>query len=280
MPGKVNQGSSYSSTLEALIQGYHPQDFTTEAKHWAQSMLKPGWQFYPEAIKSISQIDLSHLGEDAVKLWHLSEQAIQSSYATFTHGSSTDKAYLVGQWAHTGTSLAANLLLFKGMGVVAESSMATRVGGLLEKANISIQKEFLGSRLLNREGNLPNFASLKLLEDHFEKHTGEFKGAFHNPMEYLAGAHDVIKGGIKVAYDYKGETRIGYIRFAGTSDGKPIIGDIRQPGVAKFEFVGTNNIGHITTYHIESKKDFWKMINCNSYNKNIEPYSYIKPSAG
>jgi hypothetical protein len=32
-------------------------------------------------------------------------------------------------------------------------------------------------------------------------------------------------------------------------------------GVAKFEFVGTNSSGNTTTYHIESKKDFWKMLN-------------------
>ncbi|HCY9027406.1 TPA: hypothetical protein O2E39_001100 [Enterococcus faecalis] len=30
---------------------------------------------------------------------------------------------------------------------------------------------------------------------------------------------------------------------------------------AKFEFVGTNNVGEITTYHVESGKIFWKMMN-------------------
>ncbi|EHT2880047.1 hypothetical protein AAFB43_002419 [Enterococcus faecalis] len=30
---------------------------------------------------------------------------------------------------------------------------------------------------------------------------------------------------------------------------------------AKFEFVGTNNVGEITTYHVESGKTFWKMMN-------------------
>jgi hypothetical protein len=32
-------------------------------------------------------------------------------------------------------------------------------------------------------------------------------------------------------------------------------------GIAKFEFVGTNTAGEITTYHIESGKTFWKMLN-------------------
>ena len=35
-----------------------------------------------------------------------------------------------------------------------------------------------------------------------------------------------------------------------TSKGKP-----------KFAFVDTNNDGFITTFHTESGKDFWKMIN-------------------
>ena len=149
-PGKVHRGSSYSSTLDALLQGYHPQDFIGEAKDWVHSLLKPGWQFYPEVIQSISEIDLSHLGEDAVKLWHLGEQALQSSYATFTQGSNADKAYLLGRWAHTGTSLAANLLLFKGIGMVAESaavgSMATRVG--IVEATSFIGEETLRQRVL------------------------------------------------------------------------------------------------------------------------------------
>lgn len=122
---------------------------------------------------------------------------------------------------------------------------------------------------------LPAFASRNLLEDHFAKHAIEFKGVFNNTDEYLAGAHDVMKNGIKVAYDYKGEMRVGYVRFAGTTSGKPIIDDIRQPGVAKFELVGTNNQGNITTYHIErSENRFWKMLNGNSNNRIVTPYKY------
>ncbi|MBN8250801.1 MULTISPECIES: hypothetical protein [Bacillaceae] len=32
-------------------------------------------------------------------------------------------------------------------------------------------------------------------------------------------------------------------------------------GKAKFEFVGTNNNGDITTYHTQSGKKIWKTIN-------------------
>lgn len=108
--------------------------------------------------------------------------------------------------------------------------------------------------------SLPNFASRDLLENHFIKHGGELKGEFSNPGEYLSGAHDVMGKGIKVAYNYKGEVRTGYVKFAGISSQKPIIYDIKKSGVAKFEFVGTNSAGDITTYHIESGKDFWKLM--------------------
>jgi len=90
-----------------------------------------------------------------------------------------------------------------------------------------------------------------LLEGHYDKHGGEFKGAYKNADKYLEGAHDVVKNGTKVQYEYKGETRTGYVRFMGNNaDGK-----------AKFEFVGTNNKGEITTYHTQSGKKFWKTIN-------------------
>jgi hypothetical protein len=123
-------------------------------------------------------------------------------------------------------------------------------------------------------GSFPSFASRSHLENHFLKHGREFKGSFTNADEYLSGAHDVIKDGIKVIYGYKGESRVGYVRFAGTSQGRSVINSIKYPGVSKFEFVGTNNNGYITTYHIESGKDFWKTINGVAQNKNITPYNY------
>jgi hypothetical protein len=60
-----------------------------------------------------------------------------------------------------------------------------------------------------------------------------------------------MTNGTKVAYEYKGEVRTGYVRLMG-NDSK---------GAAKFEFVGTNSTGEITTYHVESGNSFWKMLN-------------------
>lgn len=113
-----------------------------------------------------------------------------------------------------------------------------------------------------------NFANRKLLESHFEKHVvkrDEFKGAYKTADEYLEGALDVVNNGTPVKYAYKGEERTGFVRFAGTSKPKG-----NKAGNAKFEFVGTNNEGHITTYHIESK-DFWKMLNGDKNHKVIYP---------
>ena len=97
----------------------------------------------------------------------------------------------------------------------------------------------------------PTFATEDKLISHFEKHGGEFKGIFNSADECLQGAQDVMKNGYKVEYIYKGETRIGYVQFMGNN----------SKGNAKFAFVGTNNDGYITTFHTESGKTFWKMLN-------------------
>jgi len=60
-----------------------------------------------------------------------------------------------------------------------------------------------------------------------------------------------MNNGYKVEYSYKGETRTGFLRFIGNS----------RTYDAKFEFVGTNSDNFITTFHTESGKTFWKMIN-------------------
>lgn len=90
-----------------------------------------------------------------------------------------------------------------------------------------------------------------MLKTHYEKHGSEFKGAFNSPEEYLQGAQDVMKNGYRVKYNYKGEQRYVYIEFFGNN----------SKGQAKFAFVGTNNDGFITTFHTESGKSFWKMLN-------------------
>lgn len=86
---------------------------------------------------------------------------------------------------------------------------------------------------------------------HFEKHGAEFKGVYNSADEYLQGARSVMNNGYKVEYSYKGETRVGYVQFMGNS----------SKGKAKFAFVGTNNEGYITTFHTESGKTFWKLLN-------------------
>jgi filamentous hemagglutinin len=67
--------------------------------------------------------------------------------------------------------------------------------------------------------------------------------------------------GEKVLYLYKGEMRVGYVKFMETS----------KKGVAKFGFVGTNADGVMTTIDIESGNSFWKMLNNGSIDKVIRP---------
>ena len=112
---------------------------------------------------------------------------------------------------------------------------------VLNKSIDSMQNLAKKTELTNK-----GFASDKLLISHFEKHAKEFKGAFLTADEYLKGAQDVMQNGYKVEYQYKGETRLGYVQFI-ENDSK---------GNAKFAFVGTNNSGNITTFHVESGKTF------------------------
>ncbi|MGD6879536.1 hypothetical protein [Bacillus infantis] len=95
------------------------------------------------------------------------------------------------------------------------------------------------------------FADRAKLDGHFDKHGKEFDGLYKNADEYLEGAKEVINNGIKVKYEYKDEIRTGYVKFMGNN----------KNGKAKFEFVGTNNNGDITTYHTQSGKKIWKTIN-------------------
>ncbi len=98
------------------------------------------------------------------------------------------------------------------------------------------------------------FTSDEKLLSHFDKHGDEFKGIFNSADEYLQGAQDVMQNGYKVEYVYKGEIRTGYVQFMGNN----------SKGKARFAFVGTNNEDCITTFHTESGKSFWKMLNGES----------------
>ncbi len=70
-----------------------------------------------------------------------------------------------------------------------------------------------------------------------------------------------MKGGTKVQYAYKGETRTGFVQLMGNN----------RKGQSKFAFVGTNSQGQITTLHAKSGKDFWKTLNGNAKDKTINP---------
>ncbi|MFD2131017.1 T7SS effector LXG polymorphic toxin [Pseudogracilibacillus auburnensis] len=126
--------------------------------------------------------------------------------------------------------------------------------------------EFRGNLNNKGTGNFANknFASRDLLESHYEKHAvknNEFHGDYNNADEYMQGARDVMSSGTKVRYQYRGETRTGYVRFMGNS----------RKGEAKFEFVGTNANGDVTTYHVKRGKDLWKLLNNNKRDKTINP---------
>ncbi|MEC1261889.1 LXG domain-containing protein [Bacillus swezeyi] len=124
------------------------------------------------------------------------------------------------------------------------------------------------AKKVSKVEKLPNnFADKEKLVGHFKKHGKEFRGMYRNADEYLKGAQDLVKNGIKVQYRYKVkggniEIRTGYVKFMGNK---------RKGGEAKFAFVGTNNQGYITTYHVESGKDFWKMLNDDKKKKVINP---------
>ena len=93
------------------------------------------------------------------------------------------------------------------------------------------------------------FADDEKLVSHYWKHRKEF-GAY-SLDDYLNQAREVMNNGYEVNYPYKGEIRTGFLEYYGTSQKKG----------AKFAFVGTNNDGFITTFHTESGKTFWKMLN-------------------
>jgi chemotaxis protein histidine kinase CheA len=103
------------------------------------------------------------------------------------------------------------------------------------------------------------FATQEKLQSHYEKHGSEFGS--RNESEYLETGIYIINHGYKVTYPYKGEIRIGYAKFFGTT----------KKGASKFGFVGTNSQGYITTIHTLSGKSFWKLINEDSSQKNLRP---------
>ena len=106
-----------------------------------------------------------------------------------------------------------------------------------------------------------NFNSEQKLMEHFQKHGNEFNNLYSNPKEYLEGANDVIRNGIEIEIQYRGESTRAFVRFMGND----------SRGNAKFEFVGISSEGNIATYHTKSGKDFWKKVNNGEFIKNINP---------
>ncbi len=144
------------------------------------------------------------------------------------------------------------------------NSYGIKMGGALSADVL----EPVGVTTLERSGQIPEFTSQKSLSIHFAKHGGNFYEAYSTEYEYLRGARDAMRNGIKVQYEYTTklgitENRIGYIRFMGN----------RSNGISKFEFVGTNTKEEIATYHVKRGKDFWKTINGDPRNKVIVPYA-------
>lgn len=119
-----------------------------------------------------------------------------------------------------------------------------------------------------------NFVNESELLKHFNKHSGEFKGAYSTAEEYLQGANFLIENGHTVKYLYDDKIRTGYVRFMGNTRNLSIdeaINNISKRnlglskdhkfGEAKFEFLSVREDGSIATYHVKHGRDFYKTIN-------------------
>ena len=164
----------------------------------------------------------------------------------------TGEQLSTGERVWTGVEAVLDFLPVFGVAKAAEQGLVKALGA--ETVN-GIENRLREGVVRNAvEGGIysnSTFASNELLVSHFEKHKKEFKGIYHTADEYLQGARDVMNNGYKVEYWYNEEMRIGFVQFMGNN----------SKGRAKFAFVGTNNNGYITTFHTESGKSFWKMLN-------------------
>lgn len=161
-----------------------------------------------------------------------------------------------------------------GVGVAASAAR----GSLLKLYNARQASKF------NQYVSEVGFGSEEKLMNHFAKHgSTEFKGAYANPLEYLEGARDVMRHGYKVQYRYNphsgniDETRIGYVKFMGNTKRRTmeeVVQNIAKKGnhpegTMKFEFVGTNSDGKITTYFTPNSYDLFDLLNSNKLHKEI-----------
>ena len=150
-----------------------------------------------------------------------------------------------------GQGLMDEIQTLEGIASVAGGTVGTLAGGYAGSRVNSALKVKKSRNIGGDRYSNATFATKDKLVTHFEKHGNEFRGIFNSVDEYLQGARDVMNYGHKVEYSYKGETRVGFVQFFKNS----------SKGKAKFAFVGTNKEGHITTFHTESGKTFWKLLN-------------------
>ncbi|WYX27003.1 DUF6862 domain-containing protein [Achromobacter xylosoxidans] len=141
---------------------------------------------------------------------------------------------------------------------VAEGLAIDSGGGALSGIGSTIRNMFGPTTArVTTNAKIASFSDEAKLVSHFQKHGAEF--GVKTSSEYLQVGRDIMQNGDKVLYVYKGEVRTGYVQFMGNS----------ARGDAKFGFVGTNINGAITTIHVESGKNFWKMLNGSSVDKTI-----------
>ncbi|MGI9214426.1 MAG: hypothetical protein ACR2HS_01845 [Gammaproteobacteria bacterium] len=139
------------------------------------------------------------------------------------------------------------------------------------------------TRKFNHYVSEVGFSSEEKFMQHFSEHASEFK--YTNKTEYLQGARDVMNNGYSVKYSYKGEKRTGYVKFMGNThirtldeiiNNIPKIGKHRE-GTIKFEFVGTNTDGNLTTYHVKNSKELFKLLNGNKLYEMINDIPKATP---
>ncbi|MBS4078017.1 RHS repeat-associated core domain-containing protein [Pseudomonas rustica] len=104
-----------------------------------------------------------------------------------------------------------------------------------------------------------DFGSEDKLDYHFEKHGAEFKT--ESKEEYLSMARFLVRHGTRIEYEYKDETRSGYLKLMGNN----------RKGEVKFAFLGTNQNNEITTLHTKSGKELWRTINGDAKDKTVRP---------
>ena len=179
-----------------------------------------------------------------------------------------------GQLSSRFINIGAGAVVGAGVGVAANKLR----GSLLKLYDARQAKQF------NKYVLETGFANEGKLMEHFAKHGSEFKGTYSNITEYLEGAKDVMRNGIKVQYKYPNEhgieeIRTGYVKFMGNTQRRtlndviinaPKSGKHRE-GTMKFEFVGTNLEDRITTYHQKNSDELFKLLSKSKHQKIITP---------